>query len=68
MVGDDEINLNESKRVVPLNTWALISNFKLAYNLFRRRYGGSFNREFSEIEGKEVERNWRRRTPIPNPT
>ncbi|CAI0545647.1 unnamed protein product [Linum tenue] len=56
MAGDDEINLNESKRVVPLNTWALISNFKLAYNLLRRRDGGSFNGEFSEIEREGMER------------
>ncbi|CAL1410359.1 unnamed protein product [Linum trigynum] len=50
--------MNPRQRVVPLNTWALISNFKLAYNLRRRHDGGSFNREFSEIEregsGEEI--------------
>ncbi|CBI32297.3 unnamed protein product, partial [Vitis vinifera] len=48
MAGSDEVNHNESKRVVPLNTWILISNFKLAYNLLRRP-DGTFERELAEF-------------------
>lgn len=56
MAGSNEVNLNESKRVVPLNTWVLISNFKLAYNLLRRR-DGTFNRELAEYLDRKVPAN-----------
>ncbi|KAK9291712.1 hypothetical protein L1049_019661 [Liquidambar formosana] len=39
--------------VVPLNTWVLISNFKLAYNLLRRP-DGSFNRHLAEFLDRKV--------------
>ncbi|XP_060218011.1 gibberellin receptor GID1C-like [Lycium barbarum] len=47
---------NESKRVVPLNTWILISNFKLAYNLLRRP-DGTFNRHLAEFLDRKVPAN-----------
>ncbi|KAF3436363.1 hypothetical protein FNV43_RR23455 [Rhamnella rubrinervis] len=53
MAGDNEVNLNESKRVVPLNTWVLISNFKLAYNLLRRA-DGTFDRALAEFLERTV--------------
>ncbi|KAL9228109.1 hypothetical protein vseg_003723 [Gypsophila vaccaria] len=53
MAGSNEINTNECKRVVPLNTWILISNFKLAYNLLRRP-DGTFNRELNEYLDRKV--------------
>ncbi|KAG2693572.1 hypothetical protein I3843_08G098400 [Carya illinoinensis] len=53
MAGSNEVNLNESKRIVPLNTWVLISNFKLAYNLLRRA-DGTFNRELAEFLDRKV--------------
>lgn len=53
MAGGNEVNLNESKRVVPLNTWVLISNFKLAYNLLRRP-DGTFNRDLAEYLDRKV--------------
>ncbi|KNA20901.1 hypothetical protein SOVF_048080 [Spinacia oleracea] len=53
MAGSNEINVNECKKVVPLNTWILISNFKLAYNLLRRP-DGTFNRELSEFLDRKV--------------
>lgn len=56
MAGSNEVNLNECKRVVPLNTWILISNFKLAYNLLRRP-DGSFNRELNEFLDRKVPAN-----------
>uniref|UniRef100_A0A7C8ZQ93 Carboxylesterase n=1 Tax=Opuntia streptacantha TaxID=393608 RepID=A0A7C8ZQ93_OPUST len=56
MAGSNEINLNECKRVVPLNTWILISHFKLAYNLLRRP-DGSFNRELNEFLDRKVPAN-----------
>lgn len=56
MAGSKENNLNESKRVVPLNTWILISNFKLAYNLLRRP-DGTFNRELAEFLERKVSPN-----------
>ncbi|XP_043710569.1 gibberellin receptor GID1C-like [Telopea speciosissima] len=37
--------------VVPLNTWILISNFKIAYNLLRRP-DGTFNRHLAEFHRK----------------
>ncbi|KAF8401585.1 hypothetical protein HHK36_012530 [Tetracentron sinense] len=60
MAGSNEVNLNESKRVVPLNTWILISNFKLAYNLLRRP-DGTFNRHLAEFLDRKVLAN---RTPV----
>ncbi|KAK8588270.1 hypothetical protein V6N13_087211 [Hibiscus sabdariffa] len=56
MAGSNEVNLNESKRVVPLNTWVLISNFKLSYNL-QRRPDGTFNRDLSEFLDRRVPAN-----------
>lgn len=56
MAGSNEINANESKRVVPLNTWVLISNFKLAYNILRRP-DGTFNRDLAEFLDRKVPAN-----------
>ncbi|CAM8931485.1 unnamed protein product [Rhodiola kirilowii] len=56
MAGSNEVNQNESKRVVPLNTWILISNFKLAYNLLRRP-DGTFNRDLAEYLDRKVTAN-----------
>ncbi|XP_049351780.1 gibberellin receptor GID1C-like [Solanum verrucosum] len=47
---------SESKRVVPLNTWILISNFKLSYNLLRRP-DGTFNRHLAEFLDRKVPAN-----------
>lgn len=44
------------QRVVPLNTWVLISNFKLAYNILRRS-DGTFNRELAEFLERKVPAN-----------
>ncbi|KAK1398964.1 Gibberellin receptor GID1 [Heracleum sosnowskyi] len=56
MAGSNEVNVNESKRVVPLNTWILISNFKLAYNMLRRP-DGTFNRDLAEFLDRKVPAN-----------
>ncbi len=56
MAGGDEIDPCESRRVVPLNTWILISNFKLVYNLLRRP-DGTFNRELAEFLERKVPSN-----------
>ncbi|VFQ59648.1 unnamed protein product [Cuscuta campestris] len=56
MAGSNEINASESQRVVPLNTWILISNFKLAYNMLRRS-DGSFNRDLAEFLDRKVQPN-----------
>ncbi|KAE8681601.1 Gibberellin receptor GID1A [Hibiscus syriacus] len=56
MAGSNEVNLNESKSIVPLNTWVLISNFKLSYNL-QRRPDGTFNRDLSEFLDRRVPAN-----------
>lgn len=56
MAGSNGVNLNESKMVVPLNTWVLISNFKLAYNLLRRP-DGTFNRHLAEFLDRKVAAN-----------
>ncbi|PSR86280.1 Gibberellin receptor GID1B like [Actinidia chinensis var. chinensis] len=53
MAGSNEIKVNESKKVVPLNTWILISNFKLAYNMLRRP-DGTFNRDLAEFLDRKV--------------
>nr|AHB17752.1 GA signaling receptor [Actinidia deliciosa] len=53
MAGSKEVTVNESKRVVPLNTWVLISNFKLAYTLLRRP-DGTFNRHLAEFLERKV--------------
>ncbi|KAH0874352.1 hypothetical protein HID58_071714 [Brassica napus] len=53
MAAGNEVNLNECKRIVPLNTWVLISNFKLAYTLLRRP-DGSFNRHLAEFLDRKV--------------
>ncbi|WOH01634.1 hypothetical protein DCAR_0521018 [Daucus carota subsp. sativus] len=56
MAGSNEVNVSESKRVVPLNTWILISNFKLAYNMLRRP-DGTFNRDLAEFLDRKVPAN-----------
>ncbi|KAM0954272.1 putative carboxylesterase [Dioscorea sansibarensis] len=56
MAGSNEVNVNESKRVVPLNTWVLISNFKLKYNMLRRP-DGTFNRHLAEFLDRKVSAN-----------
>ncbi|CAA0828571.1 Gibberellin receptor GID1B [Striga hermonthica] len=56
MAGSNELNVSESKRVVPLNTWILISNFKLAYNMLRRP-DGTFNRDLNEFLDRKVPSN-----------
>lgn len=48
--------LPDSKGVVPLSTWVLISNFKLSYNLLRRP-DGSFNRHLAEFLDRKVPAN-----------
>ncbi|KAL8092835.1 gibberellin receptor GID1C-like isoform X1 [Apium graveolens] len=53
MAGSNEVYVNESQRVVPLNTWILISNFKLAYNMLRRP-DGTFNRDLAEFLDRKV--------------
>lgn len=56
MAGGNEVNLIESKKVVPLNTWVLISNFKIAYNMLRRP-DGTFNRDLAEFLDRKVPAN-----------
>jgi len=56
MARSNEVSVNESKMVVPLNTWVLISNFKLAYNLLRRP-DGTFNRHLAEFLDRKVAAN-----------
>ncbi|CAI0383711.1 unnamed protein product [Linum tenue] len=57
MARSNEVSINESKQmVVPLNTWVLISNFKLAYNLLRRP-DGTFNRHLAEFLDRKVPAN-----------
>ncbi|KAK9086611.1 hypothetical protein Syun_029005 [Stephania yunnanensis] len=57
MARSDEVaNPSESKRVVPLNTYVLISNFKLSYKLLRRR-DGTFNRHLAEFLDRKVPSN-----------
>lgn len=46
----------DSKGVVPLSTWVLISNFKLSYNLLRRP-DGTFNRHLAEFLERKVPAN-----------
>ncbi|XP_010550963.1 PREDICTED: gibberellin receptor GID1A-like isoform X2 [Tarenaya hassleriana] len=43
-------------RVVPLNTWVLISNFKVAYNILRRP-DGTFNRHLAEFLDRKAPAN-----------
>lgn len=56
MAGSNQLNPNDSKMVVPLNMWVLISNFKLAYNLLRRP-DGTFNRDLAEFLDRKVPAN-----------
>ncbi|XP_062179598.1 gibberellin receptor GID1-like [Phragmites australis] len=58
MAGSDEVNRNECKTVVPLNTWVLISNFKVAYNMLRRP-DGTFDRNLAEFLDRRVPPNAR---------
>ncbi|WJX19454.1 Gibberellin receptor gid1c [Trifolium repens] len=53
---NQQLNPNDSKMVVPLNMWVLISNFKLAYNLLRRP-DGTFNRDLAEFLDRKVPAN-----------
>lgn len=46
----------DSKGVVPLTTWVLISNFKLSYNLLRRP-DGTFNRHLAEFLDRKAPAN-----------
>nr|AHV78710.1 GID1a [Agapanthus praecox subsp. orientalis] len=62
MAGSNEVNANESKMVVPLNTWVLISNFKVAYNTLRRP-DGTFDRHLAEFLDRKVPAN---ATPVNN--
>lgn len=48
MASSSGVKLSESMMVVPLNTWVLISNFKISYKLLRRP-DGSFNRHLAEF-------------------
>ncbi|KAK8928526.1 Gibberellin receptor GID1C [Platanthera zijinensis] len=56
MAGGNEVNANESRMVVPLNTFVLISNFKVAYNMLRRP-DGSFDRHLAEFLDRKVQAN-----------
>eukprot|EP01018_Ginkgo_biloba_P039749 Gb_36988 [translate_table: standard] len=56
MAASNEYGFNEAKMVVPLNTWILISNFKLAYNLLRRP-DGTFNRHLAEFLDRKAPAN-----------
>ncbi|KAJ0975667.1 hypothetical protein J5N97_017632 [Dioscorea zingiberensis] len=51
--GNEDLNPNDSRKVVPLNTWVLISNFKLAYNM-QRRPDGTFDRHLHEYLDRKV--------------
>lgn len=53
MAGSNEVKLIDSKMVVPLTTYVLISNFKLAYNLLRRP-DGTFDRHLAEFLDRKV--------------
>ncbi|XP_050380500.1 gibberellin receptor GID1C-like [Argentina anserina] len=53
---NEDPDLTDSKMVVPLNTWVLISNFKLSYNLLRRP-DGTFNRHLAEFLDRKVAAN-----------
>nr|CAP64326.1 TPA: putative GID1-like gibberellin receptor [Saccharum officinarum] len=53
MAGSDEVNRNECKGAVPIHTWVLISNFKLAYNMLRRA-DGTFDRDLAEFLDRRV--------------
>lgn len=56
MAGSERINTSESKRVVPLNTWILISKLKMDY-YFLRRPDGTFNRHLAEYLDRKVPAN-----------
>ncbi|CDP15825.1 unnamed protein product [Coffea canephora] len=53
MARSNEVDLTDSKRVVPLNTWILISKFKLSYKLLRRS-DGTFDRHLAEFLDRKV--------------
>ncbi|XP_010546660.1 PREDICTED: gibberellin receptor GID1A-like [Tarenaya hassleriana] len=53
---DVQANILESKSVVPLNTWVLISNFKVAYKIIRRP-DGTFNRYLAEFLDRRASAN-----------
>ncbi|KAE9589610.1 hypothetical protein Lal_00000362 [Lupinus albus] len=52
-MAENNTNHKDSKMVVPLNMWVLISNFKLSYNLLRRP-DGTFNRDLAEFLDRKV--------------
>ncbi|KAL3649093.1 Gibberellin receptor gid1b [Castilleja foliolosa] len=56
MAASNEVIVSDSKRVVPLHTWILISNFKLSYNILRRP-DGTFNRDLNEYLDRKVPAN-----------
>ncbi|CAI8589064.1 unnamed protein product [Vicia faba] len=56
MARSNQLNPSDSRMVVPLNMWVLISNFKLAYNLLRRP-DGTFNRDLAEFLDQKVPAN-----------
>lgn len=56
MASSDDYGFNEAKMVVPLNTFVLISNFKLVYNLLRRP-DGTFNRHLAEFLDRKAPAN-----------
>lgn len=56
MAGGNEVNVNESQRVVPLNTWILISHFKVSYHMLRRS-DGTFDRHLNEYLDRKVSSN-----------
>ncbi|KAJ1262864.1 hypothetical protein BS78_09G141400 [Paspalum vaginatum] len=53
MAGSDEVNRNECRTLVPLHHWVLISNFKVAYTMFRRA-DGTFDRDLDEYHDRRV--------------
>ncbi|CAO2186211.1 unnamed protein product [Urochloa humidicola] len=53
MAGSDEVNRNESRTAVPMNTWLLINQFKVRYYMYRRA-DGTFNRYLAEYHDRPV--------------
>ncbi|CAO2175112.1 unnamed protein product [Urochloa humidicola] len=51
MAGSDEVNRNESRTAVPMNTWLLINQFKVRYYMYRRA-DGTFNRDLAEYHDR----------------
>ncbi|CAN6328284.1 unnamed protein product, partial [Urochloa humidicola] len=53
MAGSDEVNRNECKKMVPKQTFLLISQFKVSYHLIRRA-DGTFDRHLAEFLDRRV--------------